>query len=164
VTTEQMDWLDDERAGRHKPPAPVPDGVVDTEDTMRKVSVALSRLGLGAKTVESAINSMQNAGILFRERVTDQEEHTHYTDRATRLCAEGDHDSAELWDRDAERVKIRENEKHIREVYDLGASEMTTMAEEPIADRLRRAWLNGYTDGYSEGFNRAAYQTNWERS
>lgn len=44
------------------------------------------------------------------DKVYDQEPHDHYTQRATRLCAEGDHDSAELWDRDAERVKVREAE------------------------------------------------------
>jgi hypothetical protein len=65
-----------------------------------------------------------------------------------------------MWDRDAERVKVRENERRFqdREHWsDTIKSENVeaTMAEEPIEDRLRRAWLNGFKDGV----DRASYAT-----
>jgi hypothetical protein len=137
-------------------------------------------------------------------RVTDQEEHTHYSDRARVICAGGDHESAELWDRDLERIKVREAEKAeqdrieredgfvditrhtedtlfkvaraLRETghteadasntitailnagilfrepapeYDPVPAESgeTMMAEEPIEQRLLRAFLNGFREG-----------------
>ena len=81
-------------------------------------------------------------------RVTDDPEHTHYTDRARRLCAEGDHDSAVLWDRDAERIKVRE-----AEATNTIKSENieATLAPEPIEERLRRAYENGLKQGLELG-------------
>jgi hypothetical protein len=40
-----------------------------TEDTLFKVAVALREAGLSEQEIDDAINSMQNSGILFRERV-----------------------------------------------------------------------------------------------
>ena len=113
-----------------------------SEDTLFKAATA-AQVYTDPETANDIINEMLNAGILFRERVPAQEEHTHYTVRANRLCAEGDHDSAVMWDRDAERVKVREAEEKSAEFEEV----MVTMAEEPIEDRLRRAWLNGFKDG-----------------
>jgi hypothetical protein len=131
------------------------------------------------------------------ERVTDQEEHTHYTPRSRAICAGGDHDSAVMWDRDLERIKVRraqeereavirqlssQTEEHIAATYGVEHQDLTeesafspdlhewhdkvrdeygwgeegegetTQAEEPIEDRLRRAFLNGF----KEGVDRAA--------
>jgi hypothetical protein len=78
-------------------------------------------------------------------------EYDHYSERSRTICAGGDHDAAVMWDRDLARVKVRENE----EASDTIKSENVeaTMAEEPIQDRLRRAWINGFRDGVE----RAAY-------
>jgi hypothetical protein len=79
-------------------------------------------------------------------------EYDHYTERARVICAGGDHESAVALDRDAERVKVREAERRFqdREHWsDTVKSENVeaTLAEEPIEQRLRRAWLNGFRDG-----------------
>jgi len=41
-----------------------------------------------------------------------------------------------------------------------GPDEMATMAEEPIEDRLLRAWLNGFR----EGATRAHHGGRWDHS
>lgn len=136
------------------------DGIVDitrySEDTMFKVQAAITALGYSGQPVLDIIGSIQNAGILFRERapeyepVSDQEEHTHRTREARDRCAAGDHEAAELYDTQADSL-VHENEAHIREVYDLDDPELTTMAEEPIEQRLRRAFVNGWREGFERG-------------
>lgn len=111
------------------------DGVVDitrhTEDTLFKVAQALRETGHTEADASNTITAILNAGILFREPAPDYD-------------------------------AVREStEAHIREVYDLEESDMATMAEEPIENRLRRAWLNGF----KEGVERASYSAteSWGR-
>jgi hypothetical protein len=164
MTTEQSDWLDDERAGRHappKPPAQVPNGgvglkpateyhvninggeptVLTTEESDR-LGKRLSDIG-ALRTRHHAgesvvwVNAPLEVVIDEIRRVTDAEEHTHHTREARDQCAAGDHQYAKLLDEAAEREKTTQ----------------ATMAEEPIENRLRRAWLNGFRDGV----DRASY-------
>ena len=44
-----------------------------SEDTLFKVQRGLQSIGLGSKTITSAITAMQNEGILFRERIPHEE-------------------------------------------------------------------------------------------
>jgi hypothetical protein len=135
MTTEQMDWLDDERAGRHAP-----------------------RVILNPDEPAPDLDPEQHFG--------HEEEHTHYTREARDQCAAGDHKYAKLLDDAAEREKIKATidrpQGTTADWYaegDVMATSLmtgeTTMAEEPIENRLRRAWLNGFRDGVE----RAAYAT-----
>jgi hypothetical protein len=45
-------------------------------------------------------------------------------------------------------------------VETVSAEDDVTMAEEPIEDRLRRAWLNGFRDGVEQG---AWREGQWDR-
>jgi hypothetical protein len=130
------------------------DAITDTtqfsEDTLFKVDAALFEAGInGVNARRDLISAMQNAGILFRERVTDAEEHTHYTREARDQCAAGDHQYAVLLDGAAEREKRAADDWEIRSA--------TTMAAEPPEHRDRRQWLDGYLYGFREGFERAGW-------
>jgi len=212
MTTEQMDWLDDERAGRHAadklvPKRPVKDdgrsrwpftpnpadsvkpdpmgaasladrlramGAVRTkhqsgetvewvnapltvvvdqaylaaptlseghdEDTLGKVHAALLEAGItGVRKRTDLISEMQNAGILFRERIADAEDHTHHTREARDQCAAGDHRYAVLLDDAAEREKI------LRDRVEADEGEREKMFESRAAS-LDWLWKRGVID------------------
>lgn len=143
-----------------------------TEETMFKVQAAITALGYSGQPVLDIIFSLQNAGILFRERARDDghgrtyddphdgHEYDHYAERSRAICAGGDHDAAVMWDRDAERIKVRENEARFEAREDYRAShadepytddDKTTVAEEPVEDRLQRAFCNGFIEGIRRG-------------
>lgn len=91
----------------------------------------------------------------------EEGEHTHRTREARDRCAAGDHEAAELYDQQADSL-VHENEAHIREVYDLDGDDRPELsqAEEPIEQRLHRAFLNGYR----EGSERASWGSGWDYS
>jgi hypothetical protein len=213
MTTEQMDFLDDERAGRHiadklVPKRPVKDDgrsrwpftpnlgdkVITEKNGIRAWGMSgIPEIMFGDPSDEQLAAAQERSGrngvLIIPEAVRDQlfgsepywveaglkpgtdyhvnvnggertvmttdaEEHTHHTREARDQCAAGDHKYAVLLDDAAEREKLKADEirKEEWERWHSGA-EITTMAEEPIENRLRRAWLNGFKDGV----DRASY-------
>jgi len=170
MTTEQMDWLDDERAGRHKVPntadrrkAALAQGPEILFGTPSEEEIAAARGRAGSRGVMVLPTEMRDSmiasggGWRSQHPVVDGEEHAHYTREGRDRCAAGDHEAAELFDRQAEREKIAAAEKRDADDWEIRSSDETTMAEEPIEDRLRRQWLNGYMMGFREGFERAGW-------
>ena len=112
-------------------------GIVDMtrhcEDTMFKVQAAFTELGYSGLPVLDIIGSLQNAGILFRERAPEYE--AMPADEYT-----GSEPGVAAYLRDRKEYRAPDD-------WEIRSTDETTMAEEPIENRLRRAWLNGFRDG-----------------
>jgi len=121
-------------------------GIVDitrhSEDTMRKVDQALFEAGVnGVNARSDIITALQNAGILFRERAPEYEPVP-----ADEPASEHPGISDEFW----EKVPPEEREafsRFLTRKVTVKPEEYVTFAEEPIEQRLRRSWLNGFRDG-----------------
>lgn len=105
-----------------------------SEETMFKVQAAITANGIWGQQALDIIAAMQNSGILFRERIDGD------SDPVVGPITEDD------YPRSGPRV-----DAILKAVA--ATDDVPTQAEEPIDDRLRRTWLNGFR----EGFERSAY-------
>lgn len=185
-----------------------------SEDTLFTVQAAITRLGYSGQPVLDLINSIQNAGILFRERVEDgelpQDAMTTYGSRIpstvprvpiaaynlgyrdgresiTSRTGEPEPDVQGWLDKTPEpiesdpdylarrhglpqgdddrdpripiHVRMAADADEARQEYGDDKPELT-QAEEPIEQRISRAFANGWR----EGFERAQWGTRWDHS
>jgi len=152
MTTEQMDWLDDERAGRH-------DTASRRAEQMAKVRTwgmsGVPEILYGDPSEEELAAAQERGGhngvLIVPEEMRDPHfghEYDHYTEVSRAMCAGGNHDAAVMADRDAVRVKIRaENEAHIRKVYDVEESDVSAAAVELLRKAIRAFPVSWDMDG-----------------
>jgi hypothetical protein len=180
MTTEQMDWLDDERAGRHAKPGPV---ILFGTPTEAEVAEARGRAGSRGVLVlpevmrESLKDHIAEAdGHKDIPREPDLSKRLHNIGALRENGAVDDH---ALWVNaplsivltEAQRARDDEcaedapkdpgpyftgeptpGDDEVTEKWSGEApSEMATMAEEPVEDRLRRAYANGWREGFDRG-------------
>jgi len=179
MTTEQMDTTD----ARRKRDAVATPIVLYGTPSIEELAAARGRAG--SRGVLVVPEEMRNEGLLVaagsgwrsEHPIEEDGEHAHYTREGRDRCAAGDHEAAELFDRQAEAEKIAADEKHadsadcwcdpvVEHVESEGDDEPkravnveVSMAEEPIEQRLLRAFLNGFR----EGAERASWSGgNWD--
>lgn len=135
MTTEQMDEKDDERAGRSRWPFPYlnPDEPAPDLDPEQRFGHEFRPAPEGWFTFGTHAGS----------------------DVRLEFSSELDETGDPLWERPIwpftpnpdDSVKPEKRAADDWEIKSVSAEDYVTMAEEPIENRLRRAWLNGFKEG-----------------
>ena len=177
MTTEQMDWLDDERAGRHAPLTidnrqAVLDHIADlADDKMVQIRVDQLRAmvtgydDMRTTTEKEADDNAKQARIAREDGVVDITRHSEDTLYKARDAIAKALPMAQSAVGDVITEILNAGILFREPAPDYDAvpadSDEATMAEEPIEQRLRRAWLNGF----KEGVERASYSAteSWGR-
>jgi hypothetical protein len=149
MTTEQMDWLDDERAGRHR----LKPGTTYTSGGLRAS-------GAWSSPMNQAFDPSADATTRVRELLQSVGELSQAVSEEVIVAIWGHGVSFTLSSTEGEGEDRLDHKDEAIDRFEKTLSSVVAQAEEPIEDRLHRAWLNGYR----EGSDRAHRGIRWDHS